>query len=176
MPVLRKQDYPSNYLIKGNKRIEIQNKRECAALSTAYMLRHFGMKADGKELYTNFPCKTSSGEVYPKGIRKVLKEKGFKTSYYKGNINTLKHEVSKGNPVIVFIKVQNRHHSLHFVPVVGYDEDHFYLAESLEPLINSKDNSSFNRKVPISEFKKLWNIKNFNTLFYSNTYITVKTL
>ena len=134
------------------------------AFSTAYVLRHFGMKADGKELYTNFPSKVRSGNVYPKGI---------KTNYYKGNINTLKYEVSKGTPVIVFIKVLKDRNNLHFVPVVGYDKEYIYLSESLGHLVNcNDDNKSYNRKVPIDEFKKLWNVKNINMLFYSNTYIT----
>jgi len=164
LPVLRKRDYMANYLIKRNNRIDIQNKRECAAFSTAYVLRHFGMEADGEELYTNFPSKMSSGNVFPKGIRTVLRKKGFKTNYYKGNINTLKYEVSKRTPV-------------YFVPVVGYDKEYFYLSESLRHLVNcNDDNNSYNRKVPINEFKELWNVKNINMLLYSNTYITVHTI
>ncbi|ETT81041.1 hypothetical protein C176_20049 [Viridibacillus arenosi FSL R5-213] len=177
LPVLRKRDYMANYLIKRNNRIDIQNKRECAAFSTAYVLRHFGMEADGEELYTNFPNKMSSGNVYPKGIRRVLRKKGFKTNYYKGNLNTLKYEVSKGTPVIVFIKVHKDRNNLHFVPVVGYDKEYFYLSESLRHLVNcNDDNNSYNRKVPINEFKELWNVKNINMLLYSNTYITVHTI
>lgn len=174
IPVLRKRDYPANYLIKRNNRIDIQNNRECAAFSTAYVLRHFGIEADGDELYTNFPSKMKSGNVYPKGIRTVLSKKGFKTIYYKGNINSLKYEVSKGIPVIVFIKVHKDRNNLHFVPVIGYDTEYIYLSESLSQLVNSNDdNNSYNRKVPINEFRKLWNVKNVNMLFYSNTYITV---
>ena len=89
VPVLRKRDYPAKYLIQQNNRIDFQNNTECAAFSTAYLLRHFGMEAEGEELYMHFPCKTRAGNVYPKGIRTMLRKKGFKTSYYKGNINTL---------------------------------------------------------------------------------------
>jgi len=35
------------------------------------------------------------------------------------------------------------------------------------------DHKRYNRKVPINEFMKLWDIKRVNMLFYSNTYITV---
>lgn len=177
IPVLRKREYPTNYQIKQNNRIDIQNNRECAGFSTAYVLRHFGIEADGEELYTNFPSKTRSGNVYPKGILTVLRKKGFKTSYYKGTINTLKYEVSKGTPVIVFIKVHKDYHNLHFVPVVGYDEQFVYLSESLRQLVNcNEDNYSYNRKVPIKEFKKLWNVKNITMPLFSNTYITVEPL
>ncbi|WP_225230108.1 cysteine peptidase family C39 domain-containing protein [Ureibacillus galli] len=174
IPVLRKRNYPANFLIQQNNRIDFQNNTECAAFSTAYLLRHFGIDDSGEALYPHFPSKTKSGTVYPKGIRTVLRKKGFKTNYYKGNINTLKYEVSKGAPVIVFIKVQKDRNYLHFVPVVGYDEEYFYLSESLRHLVNCDDeNKNYNRKVPINEFKKLWNVKTVFTLFYSNTYITV---
>ena len=175
IPILRKRYYPANYLIQQNNRIDFQNNTECAAFSTAYLLRHFGMEAEGKALYTHFPSKTKAGTVYPKGIRSVLRKNGFKTNYYKGNINTLKYEVSKGTPVIVFIKVHEGSNHLHFVPVVGYDEEYIYLAESLGHLVNcDANNKKYNRKVPIKEFQKLWNVKKIYMLLYSNTYIVVK--
>ncbi|WP_342546733.1 C39 family peptidase [Lysinibacillus sp. FSL K6-4013] len=177
IPKFRKREYPAKYQIKRNNRIDIQNNRECAGFSTAYVLRHFGIEADGESLYSNFPSKMSSGNVYPKGIRTVLRKKGLKTSYYKGTINTLKYEVSKGTPVIVFIKVHKDYPNLHFVPVVGYDEQYVYLSESLRQLVNCNDaNYSYNRKVAINEFKKLWNVKNITMPLYSNTYITVEPL
>ena len=173
-PVFRKRDYPASYLIPQNIRIDFQKNSECAAFSTAYVLRHFGMEAEGEALYTNFPSKMKAGTIYPKGIRTVLRNKGFKTNYYKGNINTLKYEVSKGTPVIVFIKVQNDRNNLHFVPVVGYDSEYIYLSESLKHLVNCNDDQkSYNRKVPINDFKKLWNVKRIHMLFYSNTYLAI---
>lgn len=174
IPALRKRNFPVNYLIEQNNRIEFQSNTECAAFSTAYLLRHFGIKAEGEALYSHFPSKTKAGNIYPKGIRTVLRKKGFKTKYYKGNISTLKYEVSKGTPVIAFIKLQKDSNNLHFVPVVGYDKEYIYLSESLMHLVNCDDeHKSYNRKVPINEFKKLWNIKRFHMLFYSNTYISV---
>lgn len=174
IPVLRKRNYPANYLIQQTNRIDFQNNTECAAFSTAYLLRHFGKEADGEALYTHFPSKTRAGNVYPKGIRTMLRNKGYETTYYKGTIHTLKYEVSKGNPVIVFIKVHKDRNNLHFVPVIGYDEAYIYLAESLKHQVNCEDEqTSYNRKVPIDEFKKLWNIKRIHMPLYSNTYIAV---
>lgn len=175
LPVLRKRNYPTTYLIPQNNRIDFQSNTECAAFSTAYLLRHFGLEAEGKALYAHFPSKTRAGNVYPKGIRTELRKRGFKTNYYKGNLNTLKYEVSKGTPVIVFIKVHKDYNNLHFVPVIGYDTEYIYLAESLKHLANCDDHKSYNRKVPINEFKKLWDVKRIHMLLYSNTYITVHT-
>lgn len=174
IPVLQRRDFPANYLIQQNNRIDFQKNNECAAISTAYLLRHFGMEDDGEGLYTHFPSKTRVGTVYPKGIRTVLRKKGFKTKYHKGNVSTLKYEVSKGTPVIVFIKTQKDRNYLHFVPVVGYDKEYIYLSESIKKLVNCDDvHNRYNRKVPINEFKKLWNVKRIHMLLYSNTYIAV---
>ena len=174
IPVLQRRDFPANYLIQQNNRIDFQKNNECAAFSTAYLLRHFGMEDDGEGLYTHFPSKTRAGAVYPKGIRTVLRKKGFKTKYHKGNVSTLKYEVSKGTPVIVFIKTQKDRNYLHFVPVVGYDKEYIYLSESIKKLVNCDDvHNRYNRKVPINEFKKLWNVKRIHMLLYSNTYIAV---
>ena len=106
-PILKlwKKDYPPKFQIQRNNTINMQKNKECAAFSTAYVLRHFGLNAEGDALYKNFPSKTRSGTIYTKGIRTVLKSYGYKTKYYKGTIQTLKYEVSKGIPVIAFIKV-----------------------------------------------------------------------
>lgn len=177
IPILRKRVYPAKFLIQQNNRIDFQHNTECAAFSTAYLLRHFGIEAAGESLYKDISSKTMAGNVYPKGIRKMFEKNDFKTNYYKGNIHTLKYEVSKGTPVIVFIKVQKDRNYLHFVPVVGYDTEYIYLAESLQHLVNCEDElKNYNRKVPINEFKKLWNIKRVHMLPYSNTYITVEAI
>ncbi|WP_350343157.1 C39 family peptidase [Proteinivorax tanatarense] len=174
-PFYKKREYPVSYQIKRKNKIDIQNKYECAAFSTAYVLRHFGIDADGFGIYKNFPSKTELGLVYPKGIRTYLKQCGFKTSYYKGNVDSLKYHVSKGNPVIVFIKTSKNENTLHFVPITGYDKNYFYIAESLRELINcSAGKNSYNRKVSIDEFKKIWDIKSLHIPLYSNTYIVVE--
>lgn len=170
-PVFKKGEYPVEYHIEQKNRIDIQSKYECAAYSTAYVLRHFGINSNSSELYLNFPSKMKSGFVYPKGIRTSLRQNGLKTKYFKGNIKTLKYHISKGNPVIVFIKVGKESNYLHFVPVIGYDEEYLYLAESIGQLANC-NGFYYNRKVPIDEFKKLWNIKSLRIPFYSNTFIT----
>ncbi len=170
----KKGDFPEKFLIQQKNKIDIQNKYECAAFSTAYVLRHLGKEADGFEVYANIPSKMKTGHVYPKGIRTYLKQEGFETSYYKGNIHTLKMRISKGHPVIAFIKVDNKSNELHYVPVIGYDNDYLYIAESLEFLINCKEqNAIYNRKVAIGTFKHLWDTKKWRMPFYSNTYITI---
>ena len=74
---------------------------------------------------------------------------------------------------LFFIKVHQKQNALHFVPVVGYDEEFIYVSESLKELVNCEE-TGYNRKIPIKEFKQLWDVKKIYMPFYSNTFITVK--
>ncbi len=93
--------------------------------------------------------------------------------YCAGNINALKNEVSKGNPVIVMIRTYINKTWLHYVPVVGYDEQYVFIAESLEELVNC-DEQYYNRKIEIKEFKKLWNTSMVKMPLFRNSYITIE--
>lgn len=171
---MKNQKFPSKYIIKQPNYTEIQGECECAGFSSAYIYRHFGYEAKGFDLYDAIPAKykLSAGTVYPKGVMYCLTKKGIKAQYCKGNINVLKSEVSKGVPVIVMIKVREDKNWLHYIPVVGYDEEYIYLAESYEPLINCQE-EHYNRKIEIEKFKKLWNTKELKMPLYSNTFYRI---
>lgn len=160
-------------VIKEKNRIDIQTGYQCSAYAAAYILRHYGIPADGKELYPIMPNKMKAGYVYPKGLQRLLKSYGFGVTYCRGTFNNLKYELSKGNPVIVMILVQKDKNWLHYVPVVGYDETYIYLAESLENLINC-ENEYYNRRIEIKEFMQLWNTAMLRQPFYKNTYIRIR--
>lgn len=151
--------HPETYMIREKNYFDYQSGLECAAFSSAYILRHFGEKADGVELFKNFPGKVSDGGVSPYGIVKFFQSRGYKAEFKcNGTIEELKMEVSKGIPVIVFIRVNEQELGTHYIPLVGYDKDYFYFAESLPYMANYKDEEDlpYNRKIEISEFKKLW--------------------
>lgn len=160
-------------VIKEKNRIDIQTGYQCSAYAAAYILRHYGIPADGKELYPIMPNKMKAGYVYPKGLQHLLKSYGFEVTYCRGTLNHLKYELSQGNPVIVMILVQKDKNWLHYVPVVGYDENYIYLAESLENLINY-ENEYYNRRIEIKEFMQLWNTAMLRQPFYKNTYIRIR--
>lgn len=161
--------YPKSYMIDTKNDFDYQPGFECAAFSSAYLLRHYGKEADGLKLFENFPGKLSAGGVKPEGITDFFKSQGYQAEYIvDGTIDGLKSEISKGAPVIVFIHVEepyNNPHNTHYVPIVGYDEDYFYFAESLDYLANCQDQSDliYNRKTKISKFQKLW--KNIDSLW-----------
>lgn len=161
-----------NFLITKTNRIDLQDGYKCSAFSSAYVLRHWDVEENGNCLYEVMPNKMRDGYVYPKGIQNLLLQYGFKTKYCIGNITALKNEISKGNPVIVLIRVQAGKNWLHYVPIVGYDEHYIFIAESLEELVNH-EGQYYNRKVEIKEFVKLWNTSMIKMPFYRNTYIVV---
>ena len=111
--------------------------------------------------------------VYPKGIFNFLFKNGFKVKYCRGNLNSLKNEVATGNPVIAMIKIRPDKNWLHYVPVVGYDGQNIFIAESLAELSNCNE-PHYNRRIPAKEFKKLWNTAMPKMPLYANTFFTVE--
>jgi ABC-type bacteriocin/lantibiotic exporter with double-glycine peptidase domain len=172
VPVFSIKSNVSNYIVPKENRIDLQKKNDCSGYSVAYILRHYNISADGEEIYVRMSNKTTDGYVYPKEIKKVVEKFGFKVRYCAGNINALKNEVSKGNPVIVFIRVKRNERWLHFVPVVGYDENNIFLAESLEEFVNCNE-KHYNRKISNEDFKVLWNTSMLKMPLYINTFYRI---
>ena len=154
----QKHDHPSSYIISPNPVPDTQTGNECAACSSAYLLRFYGENIDGVSLYQqpSFPCKYDEG-AYPKCF-KILFEKQYKNytaEYYTGTTEDLKDAISQGIPVITLLF---KGKTLHYVPVVGYDETHFFIQDSVEKYRNITDNKAYNESVDIDTFDKSWNI------------------
>lgn len=165
--------HTEQFVITKENRIDMQKGFQCSAFSTAYVLRHFDKEVDGGTLYSVMPHKMKSGYVYPKGVYDMLRSYGMKVKYCRGNLNALKVDLQKGNPVIVMIWVQKDKDWLHYVPVVGFDEEYVFLAESLSELINCK-NVLYNRRLRNEEFLQLWNTAMLKQPFYKNIYFVAK--
>lgn len=165
--------HTEQFVITKENRVDMQKGFQCSAFSTAYVLRHFDKEVDGGTLYSVMPHKMKSGYVYPKGVYDMLRSYGMKVKYCRGNLNALKVDLQKGNPVIVMIRVQKDKDWLHYVPVVGFDEEHVFLVESLSELINCK-NVLYNRRLRNEEFLQLWNTAMLKQPFYKNTYFVAK--
>lgn len=160
------------FVIEKPNRIDFQKGNQCAAFSSAYVFRHWGDEKNGSDLYREITGKLKDGSVYPKGITKLFRRYGFSVKYCAGNLNALKNEVSRGNPVIVLIRSAVGKSSLHFVPVVGYDEQNIFIADSVEKLSNCAE-PFYNRKIPTAEFKRLWNTSMLKMPLYRNTYFVI---
>lgn len=153
-----KHDHPSTYVIYPNPKPDTQNENECAACSSAYLLRFYGEDADGISLYhqPTYPCKYDAG-AYPKCFKVLFEEQhtNYTAEYYTGTTDDLKNAISKGIPVITLIFTGK---TLHYVPVVGYDDSHFFIQDSVEKYRNVADNKAYNESVDIDTFDKMWNI------------------
>lgn len=164
------EDTPESCLIDTPNRPAFQSGTECAAFSSAYVMRHLGEKSDGREIYRGYPRKLLDGTVDPRGILVFFKQRGYRATFYRGDADTLKKRISLGVPVIAFIKVYPDKRYAHFAPVVGYDLEHFYLADSLKHRINARGENVYNRKLRIDELERLWRT---NPL-YKQSYIVIE--
>lgn len=152
--------------------IDIQTGNSCSGYSIAYILRHYGISVNGDEIYAKLPNKMNNGYVYPKEVKRMLEKYGFHVKYCVGNLHVLRNEVSKGTPVIVFMKVREDKNWLHYVPVVGYDENNIFIAESLAELVNCNANT-YNRKICNEDFKILWNTSMLKMPLYTHTFYCI---
>ena len=87
---------PSTYYIQSSNRLDIQKNYECAAFSSAFVLRHFGLESNGTKLYETYPRKLLDGTVYPKAVVVFFRKLGYQAMYLRGNVNTLKKQISQG--------------------------------------------------------------------------------
>ena len=143
------------YMIDADNRFEYQQGSECSGYSTAFVLRHLGIDIDGLSAYKQIPVKLWRGSVPGIGIIYLCLKYKVKVLLRIGNIEALKDSVSKGIPVVVFTRTVVGSRWLHYITVVGFDEEYIYTADSLKEQKNSED-KLYNRRIPISDFKKIW--------------------
>ena len=157
-PYVSQHKHPSKYIISPNPAPDTQTTFECAGCSSAYLLRFYGEDVNGVELFhqSTFPCKHSEG-AYPKCFKVLFEEQytDYTATYYTGTTDDLKDAVSQGTPVIVLLFNGK---TLHYVPVVGYDEEHIFIQDSVDEYRNVDDSKDFNRSVETAVFDKMWNI------------------
>ncbi|MBP5365396.1 MAG: C39 family peptidase [Bacteroidales bacterium] len=158
-PYTNDNRHPSSYVISPNPAPDTQTGVECSACSSAYILRFYGESADGVELYNQptFPCKFSAG-AFPMCFRRLFNEQysDFTVEYYTGTTDDLKNAVSQGVPVIALLLYNGS--IMHYVPVVGYDESHFYIQDSVREFRNVDDNNDYNESIELQTFDAMWNI------------------
>ena len=161
------------FLLTVPNHIDFQRSTECSGFSAAHVLRSFGVEADGNEMYEKMPGKLRNGAVLPKNLKKILQDTGFKVRYCKGNLDKLKGVISEGKRVIAFVKTKKDKHWLHYVHIVGYDEDSIYIADSLRELTNCKE-EHYNRRLSYAEFLELWDTREVYMPFYKNTFLVIE--
>ena len=100
-----------------------------------------------------------------------------------GNLAALQNELARGNPVIVVIRSFVGKSFLHFACITGYDEENIYFADSIKDWVNvdaakkgepEGDELYYNRIVPLTEFKKLWNTSMLKMPLYFNIFYVME--
>lgn len=154
---------------------EFQGEGGCAGFSSAFVLRFLGEKAAGNEIFKQMPATYGNGIAFPKSITRYFKKRGVKVKACMGNLAALKNEISLGKPVIVVIRSFVGKSFLHFACITGYDEEFIYFADSIKDWVNVNDSAAYyNRKVPVEEFKKLWNTSMLKMPLYFNIYYQIR--
>ena len=146
---------PSEYMITTENEIQKQYRYECGAYSTAYVLRSLGEDVDSKEFYDSVEPKGKDGSVTYEAMQAGVERYGCKLESGMISLAALKYEVSKGVPVIVGMEIAPGNSLPHFLPIVGYDDEYIYAAESVGRYANEKGDH-YNRKIKINVFKELW--------------------
>jgi len=154
-----------------NTDFELQGKNQCAAYSTAFVLRDSGIQAKGIEVYAKIPFKVPiSGYVLPKGVISYLQSQGLNPMIYKGDMSSLKASLVHGaSPIIVL--VGNGLFWQHYMTLVGFDDDkgELYFVDSNKA--NDENGELPGNRTMISDyFIKWWS----NGLpIFNHVYITV---
>lgn len=158
--------YPPEFFCAGaEKRIDLQTDGKCVAYAAAYLLRHFGEAAEGEALFPEL--KRPLGFVSANSITEVFAQHGYRARACRGSIGTLKRWLTAGHPIIVFIHIPG---DTHYAVVVGYDEQHIYLADSLAENANASG-AQYNRVMTTADFEAVWKT---GTLLPANIYIVVE--
>lgn len=160
---------PKQYMVTADNYFDYQSRYECSGYSVAYVLRSMGKEADGLTIYQNNPYKSKDGTVSPDKLLKFLEESGYKVKLCSGTIMQMKHEVSKGLPIIAFVKTSPQEKYYHYLPIVGYDEENIYAADSLRAYVNA-DEQHYNRILTESDFEAMLE----TGIFKKNTYIVLE--
>lgn len=159
-------DYPPEFFCaSAENRIDYQTDGKCAAYAAAYLLRRFGEDANGEALFPEL--KRTLGFVSANSVVDVFEQHGCQAKACHGSVDTLKQRLTEGNPIIVFIRIPG---DTHYAVVVGYDEQHIYLVDSLAENANASD-TQYNRVLTRENFEAVWKT---GTLLPDNIYITLE--
>ncbi len=157
------------YVYSEDNYYAYQSGSDCSGYATAYILRNQGIKVEGPELYKEFD--KFFGYVAVHNIVDKLKDYGIKAHAYHGNIENLKCRLNQGKPVVALVTISiDRPNGLHYIAVVGYDEEYIYIADSTRQNSNIHDKNQYNRKLTYEQFEDIWSTDIYPV---KNVYVTV---
>lgn len=160
----------TKFVYAENNYCAYQFGKDCSGYAAAYILRNEGIAANGAALYQEMD--TFFGRVAVHNVVDTLKAYHLQAKAYHGTIETLKARIHAGKPVIALVTITlNNETGLHYLAVVGYDEEYIYMSDSTSPKANIFDVKQYNRKLTYQEFEELWQT---NIYPVNNIYITIE--
>jgi len=137
------------HMISRNLDIRDQIGPRCSAYAASCLERYHGLQSEPLELYERF-FKLPDGSALPRSVGKKIGAKLCAN----GTIRDIEKMIDEDEPVLIlgFYDKDAYFDNLHYMLVAGYDEDYFYLADSLHGCGKKK----YNRKVSREEFASMW--------------------
>ncbi|HEX8924820.1 MAG TPA: C39 family peptidase [Terriglobales bacterium] len=107
-----------------------QSPEGCGAASIAMVMRYWsqqsgattGRAEDAAYIFDQLHSRSAKG-IYASQMEAYLQEHGFRTFAFHGTWDDLKQHVPKGRPLIVAFRPMHGGDSLHYVVVVGVDDE-----------------------------------------------------
>lgn len=160
----------TRFVYAENNYCAYQFGKDCSGYATAYVLRNEGIAANGAEIYQEMH--TFFGRVAVHNVVDKLKDYHLEAKAYHGTIETLKARINAGKPVIALVTITlDNSTGLHYLTVVGYDEEYLYVSDSTSPKANIFNVKQYNRRLTYDEFEDLWKT---NIYPVNNIYITIE--
>ena len=184
--ILTRRDGRFNYT-------ERQAGESCGGYAAAYVMRHFGIEQSGREIYARMK-KVFRGYVQVREVRRQLQQEGLASEYCRGDLDVLREELDRGDPVILLVRARLKSHDMHFVVAAGYGRRTFFLADSargtdlkakeilqpegegVTPTTGKRDrwqDVPFNRVISDESLLEIWNTAWFLLPLHKFTYIRV---
>ena len=139
----------------------------CSAYAASCLMRYEGKAAEPIALYKRF-WKLADGSALPRSV-------GMKSGHRlrrNGSVEDIKKLIDSDKPVMVLFHyslAEKGFDSLHYVLVTGYDEDNFYIADSLF----DGGKQYYNRIISRKDFVRLWDVSDLlllRLLYGKNLY------
>ncbi len=161
-----------------------QTLNNCGSYSVAGVLNVFDKNlVDPEAIASSISFKIQDRLTFPIGLENYLKNKNIYVETpnvislsENEKIDYLKSELSSGKAGIILVKIpQSDWYYLHYITVLGYDENHFFVYDSLVPrdgnsqyTIDLNGKITGNKSIEAKELIKMWDAGNI--LNYSKNY------
>lgn len=104
-----------------------QTRHYCGPASVASIMNFYGLSITEEETAREIYTAKLNGTL-PIDILRYARTKGFDVSYYKGSIEDMKKQISRGRPIILFVDLGYfAYPARHYIVATGYNDEMGYL-------------------------------------------------